>query len=298
MSDPNLSKRCYHHITEAARIPSFSSFEERLHPYINAFAAALPGVELEIVAERNLLLRLPAGEDSRGRIALSAHLDKINHFGENPPESLPCTETEEYIEGQMDNTAGLGIILSLMEQAAGEQQQYDGPELLLLLSEMEESMGLRDHPHLLRNGGKDLHHGLGAERLSHHLITTKQIPDLVVTVDTTPLFKGKKGAAIYSRHWEFTKAAPNEREEALTKAVVSRLMELDSGLLHSNNTNDYLTYGKLLNAETRARHAVPSIAVEPAIFPYHTRDERVFKTDIERVLNLLYTFIHSYDGVQ
>lgn len=297
MSDPSLNERCYHHITETARTPSFSSFEERLHPYIQRFAKAVPGVELETVAGRNLLLRLPAGEASRGRIAMSAHLDKINHFGENPPETLPCTETEEYIEGQMDNTAGLGIILSLMEQAAGDEQ-YDGPELVLLLSEMEESTGLRNHPHLLRNGGEGLHHGLGAERLSHHIITNNMIPDLVITVDTTPLFKGKPGAAIYSRHWEFTKAAPNEREEALTQAVISRLLELDPKLLHSNNTNDYLTYGKLLNAETHARHAVPSIAVEPAIFPYHTRDERVFKTDIDRVLKLLYTFIHSYDGVQ
>ncbi|MFW6348278.1 MAG: hypothetical protein ACOC2C_06690 [Cyclonatronaceae bacterium] len=293
----NLQQRCFDLIVQTARIPSFSSYEERLHPFIKRVAAALPGVTLEVIEKRNLLLRLPAGDASRGRIALSAHLDKINHFGEQPPEELPCRETDTFIEGQMDNTAGLGIILSLLEEAAA-QENYDGPELLLLLSEMEESTGLRQHPHLLRNGGEGLHHGLGAERLSHHLLHENLIPDLVLTVDTTPLFKGEPGAAVYSGHWKFTKTQPAARERALTDAAVKRLLELDPKLLRSNNTNDYLIYGKLLNADTKALHAVPSLAVEPAIYPYHTKNERVFKKDIARVLRLLHRFIHSYNGVE
>lgn len=295
---PPAPQRCFQLIVETARIPSFSSFEERLHPYIETFAAALPGVSLEVVGERNLLLRLPAGDASRGRIALSAHLDKINHFGSQPPESLPCRETETFIEGQMDDTAGLGIILSLLEHFARQGKAYEGPEVLLLLSEMEESTGLRNHPELLRNGGAGLHHGIGAERLSHHLIAHDLVPDLVLTIDTTPLFKGKPGAAIYSGHWKFTKATPGEHEKALTEAVLKRFMVMDSDLHHANSTNDYLTYGKLLNAETKARQAVPSLAIEPAIFPYHTQNERVFKQDIARVLELLHRFLYSYSGVE
>ena len=280
-----MLSRCLELIRDTAQIPSFSSYEEIIHPYILSVAEAIPGCEVTVVDERNLVLFVPGKGD--GRVALSAHLDKINHFGEDAPEKLPFVQGEDYVQGQMDNTVGIGIILALLEQAPNREW----PDLLILLSEMEEGMGLREHPELMRDGAKGLYHGMGAERLSQHLIDEDLIPDIVVTVDTTPLFKGKPGCALYSGHWEFTKTVPSPLESARTSEAADRFMQLDDGIIQANNTNDYLTYGKVLNEETGSETAIPSLALEPSIFPYHQRDERVYINDIERVLNLLERYL-------
>lgn len=283
-----MLSRCLEIIRDTAQIPSFSSYEEIIHPYILSLAESIPGCEVTVVDERNLVLVVPGKGD--GCVALSAHLDKINHFGKDAPEKLPFVQFEDYVEGQMDNTVGIGVILALLEQAPDREW----PDLLILLSEMEEGTGLREHPELMRDGGKGLHHGMGAERLAHHLVDEGVLPDLVVTVDTTPLFNGKPGCALYSGHWEFTKTVPSPLELARTSEAADRFMQLDDGIIQANNTNDYLTYGKVLNEETDTETAIPSLALEPAIFPYHQKDERVFINDIERVLNLLERYLDRH----
>ena len=273
-------------IEEATQIPSFSSFEERIHPFIFSVSNRIPGCKSELIEKRNILLKIP-GKKS-GRLALTAHLDKINHFGDDLPALLPFERTNEKLTGQLDNTAGIGVVLALAEIA----QSRNWPELFILLSEMEESKGLKDHPHLMRNGGVDLYHGMGAERLAQYLIKTNNLPEAVITIDTTPLFKGEKGCAVYSKHWEFTKTTPSEDEVSKTAHLVELIQSIAPDILHRNNTNDYLTYGKILNSHTDV--GIPSIALEPAIYPYHTQNESVFVDDIARVLDVMQNLLDHW----
>ena len=271
-------------IREIAEIPSFSSYEEIIHPYILEKTKELPGIKVHNVPDNNLILEIPGRTGARP-VALSAHLDKINHFGEDPPLRLPFKEETSYLEGQMDDAVGLGICLGLALQSREEEF----PPLLLLLSEMEESFGLKKHPHLLKSQGEGLHHGIGAERISEFLINEGKLPSCVITVDTTPLFRGAQGIVVYSKHWHFTKAEPSDQEKQSTEKLVGRLTKISPGLTLSNNTNDYLTYGKCLNQG--GLPSIPSIAIEPAIYPYHQANERVFLDDIEGVYSILRSFL-------
>lgn len=276
-------------IRDVAGVPSFSSFEDVIHPCILEKAATIPGVRVHRVPDNNLIIEIPGNEKAKP-VALAAHLDKINHFGENPPEILPFRQKTSYLEGQMDDAAGVGICLAL----ALVSRLYDFPPLLILLSEMEESFGLKKHPHLLKNGGKGLHHGIGAERISKFLTGENKIPSAVITVDTTPIFRGESGVVLYSRHWQFTKTTPTDEETTATEALIRKFLNIDPDLTTSNNTNDYLIYGKFLNAG--AVQAVPSIAIEPAIYPYHQKNERVFVDDVERVYTILKSFLIDEGG--
>ncbi len=282
-----MIQNCLNIIRKTAKIPSFSSFEERIHPLIFDLCRQLGLPDPEIIANRNLIVTIPG--KASGRVALTAHLDKINHFGADYPAELPYSETDTKLRGQLDNTAGIGLAMAL----GAEAKNRNWPDIQILLSEMEESYGLRHHPELMRNGGKNLNHGIGAKRISLHLLDKNQLPELVITLDTTPLFKGEPGVAVYSKHWEFTKTEPSAEEISLTKHVVDQLIELDAGLLLANNTNDYLTYGKTLNAGSQK--AIPSIAVEPSIEPYHTQNEEVFVDDLRRILDLLSRFLDEYE---
>lgn len=276
-------------IRKCAEVPSFSSFEERIHPLIFQLAGEIENAHVETVHERNILIKIP-GKKKTAPVALSAHLDKINHFGENPPEQLPFRETGEYIEGQLDDTVGLGLCLRMMQLA----KERDFPPLYLFLSEMEESFGLRFHPHLLRNGGKEVQHGMGAEHISDRVRNHLEIPSLIITVDTTPLFKGKPGIALYSDHWEYNKTAPSAGLKSKTKEAVEQFTSIHPEIFLSNNTNDYLVYGRKFNEGPD--DVVPCLALEPAIFPYHQKGERVFKQDIEATELILATFLERYEG--
>lgn len=284
--------RLFEIIKDIARIPSFSSFEYVAHPYIIQMARQIKGCKVYKIPDHNLVLEVPGNIDAPP-VALAAHLDKINHFGEKPPNILPFTARPAYMEGLLDDAVGLGIILLLL----AEWDKNAFPPLYLLLSEMEESTGLKKHPHLLRNGGRDLYHGMGAERISDFLIN-KRIPlSAVITVDTTPLFRGESGVALYSSHWEFTKQTPSDEEVIATDQLREAIQNIYPDILLSNNTNDYLHYGKKLN-EKKGSPAIPSIALEPAIHPYHQDDERVFYTDIERVYTILKELLSDYFGKQ
>lgn len=276
-------------IKQCAEVPSFSTYEERLHPLIARFVNECRDVKITSVSDKNLFIQVPGNRDI-SPVALTAHLDKINHFGVNPPEKLPFYQSDTFIEGQLDDTVGLGLCLRMMQIAS----KHTFPPLYLLFSEMEESYGLRNHPHLLRNEGKNIHHGMGAERLSEFLLNNKLLPSLIITIDTTPLFKGTNGLALYSKHWEMNKVEPSSNLVARTEEVVRQIRQIFPGIYLSNNTNDYLTYGKMFNK--MVEKSIPSIAIEPAIFPYHQKRERVFKEDIEETEILLTTFLEHYEG--
>lgn len=284
---PHLSPNTLELIAEAAAIPCFSSYEERIHPWIQSLVDACPGVELEHVPDNNLLITIPGNERA---VALSSHLDKINHF-EGDPKRLPVTLNDTEIEGQMDDTVGVGLCLSLMQYYA-QQERQNHPTLYLLFSEMEESYGLRYHREKLKNQGEGLKAGIGAERLSAHLLETGRLPELVITLDTTPLFKGEPGLALYSKHWEKNGLEASEALIQATTAVEARVQEIHPGIHLANNTNDYLHYGKALNQDPS--RAVPCIAIEPAIYPYHQAGEKVFIKDIEATEALTKALLSDY----
>ncbi|GEM_PF-438626 len=273
-------------IRDLAEVPSFSSYEERIHGLVKSLMGTVPGTEYRCVPDNNLVFLVP-GDESRTPVALTAHLDKINHFGNTPPDKLPFEMDEERLTGQMDNAVGLALCISLARASAG----HAFPPLLLLFSEMEESFGLKHHPHLLKNGGEGLHHGMGAERIARYLLEEQLLPSAVITLDTTPLFKGEPGAALYSGHWEFTGQQPSEGERQHTEKVRDQFLAIDRELYLSNNTNDYLHYGAVLNRDGKSD--IPSLALEPAIFPYHQKNESVYLKDIARVRDIMIRWLEQ-----
>ncbi len=271
---------------EIAAVPSFSSYEEPVHDVIHKAMKSVEGAEWHNVPDNNLVISIP-GDENRKMVALTAHLDKINHFGSSAPEELPFHQDKERITGQLDNAVGLGLCIAI----ARISFRHNFPPLLLLFSEMEESFGLKNHPHLLKNNGEGLHNGMGAERISRYLIRENMIPSTVITLDTTPLFKGKPGVALYSGHWEFTGQDPSDREREQTEKIRNEFLALDPGLLLSNNTNDYLHYGAELNRDKES--GIASLALEPAIYPYHQKNESVYLQDIERVYHLMLKWLEK-----
>ena len=275
------------HIAATAAIPSFSTYEERLHPYIRKIFSNIPDSS-EIEVPGNSLIFRVQNPESEYRLALTAHLDKINHYGADYPGELPVETGDDYIEGAMDDCAGLGILLAIAEKS---KELNKRPELLFFLSEMEESKGLKEHPELLKNNGEGYDNGMGARRISQTCLERELIPNEIITVDTTPLFKGKPGIAIYSDHWELNELEPSDRLIKQTRETVKRFKKLEPELLVANNTNDYLHYGYEFNKNSQQN--VVSVALEPAIFPYHQKGERVYKGDIQRISNLLVNYINS-----
>jgi hypothetical protein len=205
--------------------------------------------------------------------------------GHDTLEPLPIRESMGYLEGQLDDAAGVGIALAL----AQNPRRHKYPPLLILLSEMEENWGLKKTPHLLRDNGEGLYHGMGAERIARFLIETKRLPNVCITIDTTPLFGGTPGVALYAAHWEFNKCEVSTGERLKTEALAKKMTEICPDLLISNNTNDYLVYGRVFSAE--AGRPIASVALEPAIFPYHQTGERVYLRDIKTVVDILDAYL-------
>ena len=274
------------HIKRCAEIPSFSSYEERLHPYIESVVKFIPDARLEKIPVNNLVVHIP-GKKADKTVVLTAHLDKIDHWGSEAPATLPFSETKEEIEGQLDDTVGLGICLAIMELAA----QSDYPNLVILFSEMEESKGMKEHPERLKNKGRSLAHGQGADELSRYIIEEGIETEAIITIDTTPLFKGKSGIAMYSNWWEMYKQTPTEGEVQITEKVSKALLNINPEMTVANNTNDYMIYGRIVNRNSL--NPVASIALEPAINPYHQIGERVFKQDVLGILDLLDKYLKS-----
>lgn len=278
-----LLTRVINHISEIAQVPSFSSYEERLHPYVNGVFSNISNADPISVPGNNIIYHIPGSNEKT--IALAAHFDKINHYGSNYPSKLPVKTTLEYIEGAMDNSVGMGVLLTVAELT----EHMELPDLLFFFSEMEESKGLKEHPELLKNGGNGYNSGMGAKQIAKTCLEHNLVPDEIITVDTTPLFKGKPGIALYSKHWELNKLDPSEALMQQTSRIEKAFKSIYDGITLDNNTNDYLHYGEEFN--TTGKFTVPSVALEPAIFPYHQKGERVFISDIKRVIRILESYL-------
>lgn len=281
----NALNRSLNHIAEAARIPSFSSYEERIHPYIKQIFSDIPGAARIPVSGNNLIFKIAGNQDRT--VALAAHLDKIDHFGEKAPHHLPVAVTSEFIEGAMDDSIGVGTLLTLAELTSSHAM----PDVLFFFSEMEESKGLKEHPARLKNSGKGYESGMGARQIAQTCIKNELIPDEIITVDTTPLFKGETGIALYSKHWELNDLKPTSELIHATEKIEKRFLTIEPEIKPDNNTNDYLHYGREFNQTNT--FTVPSVALEPAIFPYHQKGERVFISDIKRVLDILVAYLND-----
>lgn len=278
------------HITEVAKTPSFSSYEERLHPYVHQVFEGIESAK-EIEVEGNNLIYQFGDNQQLPTIALTAHLDKINHYGREYPNPMPVTIHDDQVEGAMDDSAGVGMVLTLAEQF----KDCDWVNLLFFFSEMEEKKGLEDHPELIKNNGKGFKNGMGARRISQCCIDMDLIPEQVITIDTTPLFEGKQGVALYANHWELN-GLKNPSQELIdqTSAVVKQFLDINPVIKVDNNTNDYLHYGEEFN--NSGANTTVSVALEPSIYPYHQKGERVYIEDISRCLNILEKYIDRFNS--
>ena len=278
----NLLSNSLKHIEECAKVPSFSSYEERLHPYIREKVAGWPHIK-EVAQVGNSLIFEYRKDEDLPALALSAHLDKINHYGYDYPKQLPVRQLNSYLEGGiLDDSVGLGICMGIMEKC----HELNCPSMYFFLTEMEESFGLRHHPELMKNNGAGLQHSQGAMNISNYCIEHLDQPELVITVDTTPIFKGKKGIALYSRFWELVDYQPDEKMIEETQKVFDQIKSINPNIVDKNNTNDYMVFGKHLN-QNNGNKRIKSVALEPAIYPYHQKGEKVFIDDIRSTINTL-----------
>ena len=275
-------------IVACAKIPSFSTYEERLHPFIVDYLSDFKHVKLSEIKDNNILVEVE-GKRSGKPVAITSHLDKINHFGEDFPGELEAQVLEGEIFGQMDNAVGVGMCLKLIEFA----QKKEFPPLLILFSEMEESTGLKHHPHLLKNNGNDVSPQIGAKRLSQYVESQNLMPALFITVDTTPVFKGDPGVALYTEYWEKMGERPDlellDKIEKIRNYILTRFPSVQL----ANGTNDYMIYGSYFGKKSRGN--VPSIALEPAIFPYHQAGEKVFVKDVEKILDIIVNMLEAFN---
>ncbi len=274
-------------ILDIARVPSFTSHEERLHPLIKDFCADLGNISLSFVGN-NVILE-SEGEQSAPVVALSAHLDKINHFGKEK-RALSAERIDNDgspgLSGLLDDAVGIGICLHLLRQSAHRRF----PPLQILLSECEESAMFRSDRDLLKNGGEGLSPGIGAERIAGHLVATGRVPRLVIVVDVTPLFRGNPGIALYSNHWENHGAAPSEPLINRTEMLAEQFQGVCPRMQRRNNVNDYVTYGRQLNREGLV---TPCFAVEPSVGGYHSPEETVYDDDLVEVVAMLTQLLES-----
>lgn len=275
-------------ICACAKIPSFSTYEERLHGFILDYISQFKDVKIVNIKDNNLLLFVP-GDSARKPVAITAHLDKINHFGEAFPEVLDVGVENGQVLGQMDDAAGLGLCLNLVQQA----QNSSFPPLIILFSEMEESYGLKHHPHLLKNMGEDVGPQIGAKRLAAYIKDNKLHPATFITLDTTPVFKGDPGVALYTESWSKGQFEPSVALLRKLDALKEFVLAADDHIKLANGTNDYLVYAE--HFSNPAQGDIPSIAIEPAIYPYHQEGEGVFVEDIRRIAKLLKLMLSDFD---
>lgn len=271
-------------IKNAAQIPSFSSYEERIHPFIYDFIKQNK-INCSVYKYYNNLI-IEINPNKAPIIAFTSHLDKINHFG-NDINELPFEIRDKQIKGQLDDSVGVGICLYLLKHS----RKFKLPHSLFLFSEMEESFALRNNRASLKNFGRDLEPQIGAKRISQFLIKKTIIPNIIITFDTTPLFRGEPGISLYSKFWEISGINPSAELIEITNIIENKIQEIHPEINFDNNVNDYIKYGTIFASNN---YIVPSIAIEPAIYPYHRIGEQVYITDIEKVINIIKEFIRVY----
>ncbi len=276
-------------IIACAKVPSFSTFEERIHPLIYELCKDIPNITITKVPENNLILHVP-GTRQAPPIAITAHIDKINHFTKGHTDELYADVKDGRIEGMMDDAAGVGMCLAVLR----ESQNHAFPPLYILLSEVEEGTDIMHRRDWLKNGGQGIYSGVGATRISKHLFKNSVIPAAIITLDTTPKFKGEPGIALYNHFWHMERTyIPTQKLLDKTQKIESFFTGINSDILVGNANNDYRAYGKYFNLIQETD--TPSIAIEPAIYPYHKAIEGVFVQDVEKIVEMLTQFLQEFE---
>ncbi len=276
-------------IIACAKVPSFSTFEERIHPLIYELCKDVPQIEITEVPANNLVLYVP-GNRQAPPIAITAHIDKINHFTKGHTDPLPASVKDGRIEGMMDDAAGVGMCLAMVRKS----QEQNFPPLYILLSEVEEGTDIIERRDWLKNGGEGIYSGIGAARISKYLIGNNIIPAAIITLDTTPKFQGEPGISLYNHFWHMERTyIPTQKLLNRTQRIEDFFVDINPEILVSNANNDYREYGKMFNLVNDTD--TPSIAIEPAIYPYHKAEEGVFVQDVEKIVEMLTQFLEKFD---
>lgn len=290
-----LQSELTHLTLDIARISSFTSFEDRLHPLIQQYVSSLftstngpADVSVTRIPENNLIIEWKGNNQELQPIALTAHLDKINHFGAFDINELPVAIDGDEIVGQLDDAVGVALCLHILSECL----QIKGcPPIMLLLSEMEERGSYRNTS-LLKNNGQGIELSPGAHRIADYLLKENKLPGAVITFDTSAVFGKTGGIAVHSEFWEMEGSCDVDQSDQLisrTQKLVEEIRAINPSVQLANGLNDYVTYGTCLN-ELKGND-IPSIAIEPAIDPIHAIGERMKIADIQSVADTVIRLI-------
>lgn len=272
-----------HLTTQIARQPSFTTFEGRLDKLIRQYCSQISDLEVIPVPANNYIIRWPGKNPDARPIALTAHLDKINHSDGPHADELPVIIEGDELVGQLDDAAGVAICIHLLAEC---QHIRNCPPIMVLLSEMEEISGY-ENAALLKKGGLGVDLSPGAHRIADYLLNHEVIPQLVITVDTSAALGRTGGVLLYTDFWEFEGTSSQDQPQELlekTRKLRDKILKNPMVTL-TNGRNDYVTYGSRFN--TQKGHIVPSIAIEPAIFPLHGKNERIKRDDLAEASSII-----------
>ena len=278
-------------VTQIAKIPSFTTYEDRLLGLIKQYTSHLP-VTVTRIPENNYIISWPGNNQNLRPVALTAHLDKINHFSNTEIAELPVSIEGDEIVGQLDDAVGVAICLHVLSECITIP---DCPPILILLSEMEER-GCYGRTELLKNGGKGIELSPGAHRISDYLLSQNMVPEAIITIDTSAQFRRTGDVAVYTDFWDLYGIDASQVLQAKTTELANRIFTIDEDAHHLNSVNDYVTYGMRFNESRDA--SIPSIAVEPAIWPIHEIGERMKIADINRVANILLELLRTWQPLR
>ena len=274
-------------VNQIAKIPSFTTYEDRIWPLVEQYFLKLP-VTLTRISENNCIVSW-AGNCPGRPIAITAHLDKINHFGISDYGELPVLLDGDEIVGQLDDAVGVAICLHTLSECV---HLKNCPPILILLSEMEEKSSYKKSERL-KNTGIGIELSPGAHRIADYLISQNIVPEAVITIDTSPVFRKTGGIAVYTEFWgHYGIDSSSLQLSAKTGELANRIAKIDPDVYHANGVTDYLTYGMRFN-ELKGSD-IPSIAIEPAIWPMHQIDERMKIADIQRVSSILLELLKAW----
>lgn len=102
-------------VTRCAQIPSFTTYEDRLWPLIEQYASQLP-VTVTRIPENNCIISWPGNRPDLLPVALTAHLDKINHFSDPDIGDLLFGMEGDEIVGRLDDAVGVAICLHVLSE--------------------------------------------------------------------------------------------------------------------------------------------------------------------------------------
>jgi len=233
-------------IADLAKIPSWTTREERTYYYIEQFVKKnLPAQTQIIISMKSLIIQIP-GNPALQPVALSAHLDKKDHWHDPNLKQLDnFYETADRLYGSLDDAAGVGCCLYLAALCNG----LTNPPLYLFLTEMEE-VGL-----------------IGTAHISLFFCKNAYLPPpgLIVNMDLCPQFGDKPGIAFSS--------------EEKNPLYLPFCRQIRSDICRSEGISDVLTYHVFFTETT-------VFGIDAAICNLHTKLESCYKQDLKDVLKI------------